>query len=296
VQLDRTTIAIRERGILDTLDLSLHVLRIYAAPLTGAMALGVIPWVLINHFLLGWMVDPVDRDIAFPFRFVWHITILIFLEAQVAAVFATAYLGEAVFFERPSLRDIVSRVVKMGPRVVWCQLLLRGVAPAILILLAIERGSRFDVFLEGVLPVMLVMYAGIMRAFRPFMNEIVLLERNPLASKNAQMMTVGKRSAMLHGPSSGELFLRWCVSALIAVGLMLAIFGTVLFVSGVFLHNWTLSPRMIQLVLPTAMWITAGYFAVVRFLSYLDIRIRQEGWEVELRLRAEAIRMANRIV
>ena len=36
-----------------------------------------------------------------------------------------------------------------------------------------------------------------------------------------------------------------------------------------------------------ALWIIAGYAAVVRFLSYIDIRIRQEGWAVELRVRAE---------
>jgi hypothetical protein len=41
---------------------------------------------------------------------------------------------------------------------------------------------------------------------------------------------------------------------------------------------------------PISLWIVAGIMAVVRFLSYLDIRIRQEGWAVELRMRAEAIR------
>jgi hypothetical protein len=35
---------------------------------------------------------------------------------------------------------------------------------------------------------------------------------------------------------------------------------------------------------------------VVRYLNYLDTRIRQEGWEVELRMRAEAQRLAARIV
>jgi hypothetical protein len=39
----------------------------------------------------------------------------------------------------------------------------------------------------------------------------------------------------------------------------------------------------------------AAYFSVVRFLSYLDLRIRHEGWEVELLMRAEALRMAARV-
>ena len=34
---------------------------------------------------------------------------------------------------------------------------------------------------------------------------------------------------------------------------------------------------------------------VVRFLSYLDLRIRHEGWEVELLMRAEALRLATQM-
>jgi len=43
------------------------------------------------------------------------------------------------------------------------------------------------------------------------------------------------------------------------------------------------------------MWTTAGYLAVVRFLAYLDLRIRQEGWEVELRMRAEGTRLMEQL-
>ena len=42
-----------------------------------------------------------------------------------------------------------------------------------------------------------------------------------------------------------------------------------------------------------AFWIVAVYFAVVRFLSYLDGRIRNEGWEVELLLRAQRGRLTR---
>jgi len=45
---------------------------------------------------------------------------------------------------------------------------------------------------------------------------------------------------------------------------------------------------------PIAIWLTVGYMAVVRFLGYLDLRIRREGWEVELRLRAEALKLTGR--
>jgi len=33
-------------------------------------------------------------------------------------------------------------------------------------------------------------------------------------------------------------------------------------------------------------WIAIAFFGVFRFLSYIDRRIRLEGWELELRLKA----------
>ncbi len=34
-----------------------------------------------------------------------------------------------------------------------------------------------------------------------------------------------------------------------------------------------------------AVWLAIAFFGVVRFLTYVDQRIRLEGWEVKLRLR-----------
>lgn len=36
------------------------------------------------------------------------------------------------------------------------------------------------------------------------------------------------------------------------------------------------------------------FIAVFRFITYLDCRIRREGWDVELKLRAEASHFAHR--
>jgi hypothetical protein len=35
--------------------------------------------------------------------------------------------------------------------------------------------------------------------------------------------------------------------------------------------------------------------SVVRFLDYLDLRIRHEGWEVELLMKAEALRLKPQV-
>jgi hypothetical protein len=257
------------------------------------MAMGVIPLMVLNDLLLGWMVETVDNELDYPFRFVWHMSVLVLIEAPLASIFATSYLGQAVFLDRPRLWEVFLDVGKMLPRVVWCQVLIRGIAPAWLLLLSIERYGAVDFFLEGfVLPALLI-YVVALRAFRPFMNEVVLLERNPLVSKDSRVMTVGRRSAMLHTASSGDLFVRWAGSALIGAMLVLAIYGTFLFLSGVLLNDWSQGPVMVRFFLPLSMWIASGYFTVFRFLSYLDVRIRQEGWEVELRLRAEAARLTS---
>ena len=43
-----------------------------------------------------------------------------------------------------------------------------------------------------------------------------------------------------------------------------------------------------------AFWLVMGFLAVFRFITYLDCRIRLEGWDVELKLRAEAAHFPNR--
>ena len=125
----------------------------------------------------------------------------------------------------------------------------------------------------------------------PHLNEVILLERNPLIARSQRVLTIRRRSAVLHGANLGDLLVRWIGAALIGISLVLACYGTFLFVSGVFLNDWSQSRWMVQIFLPVSIWIVTGYLTVFRFLSYLDLRIRQEGWEVELRLRAEAARL-----
>jgi len=292
VQFDKTTIAVRQRGMLDTLDLSLHVLREYAGPLAAAMLLGVVPLMTVNYLVLGWMAGPWDDEAGLG-RFIYHLSLQIYLQAPLAGIFATAYLGDAVFLEEPRLRDVIRHVVRLLPRIAWCHLLVRGVAAGWVLLLTTRGEGEFDPAVEGFLLLSLVGYASLLRAFRPFINEIVLLERNPLRSQNKRVKTVGQRSGELHGASGGEWISRWLASCILGVLLVLSTYGTICFVSGVIQQDWSQGTLLVQYLLPLAMWMVACYFTVFRFLTYLDARIRQEGWEVELQLRAEASRMAK---
>jgi hypothetical protein len=294
VQLDRTRIVVRERSVLDTLDLALHVLRAYLAPLLVTMALGAVPLMVVNHLLIGWMLPDTDNPLDVPVRYLWHMTVLSFLEAPLASVFATKYLGQAVFLDRPRLREVVWDVLKRSRQIVWCQILVRGAGAAWLLLLAADRYGEFEPFLDVVFPFGLVMYAIGLRSFRPFLNEIILLEQNPLVSRDEQQHAAGRRNQMLHGPSSGDLFFRWWTAALIGVLLTGMVYGTMLFLSGVLTNDWRQGPGMLMVAYPAAVWLIATYLTVFRFLTYLNVRIRQEGWEVELRVRAEANRLVVR--
>ena len=121
----------------------------------------------------------------------------------------------------------------------------------------------------------------------PYMNEVILLERNPLRRRRRGQMTTFRRSMALHGGSIGDLFARWLGSVAFG-GLLFASFWlTMQGLAGVLLSEWKFEGLTYTLYFPLALWMVVGYFTVARFLGYLDLRIRNEGWEVELMMRAE---------
>ncbi len=289
---DKTHIAIRERGLLETLDLSLQVLRHYLKPLLAAMAVGLVPLMLINYGLMVWMLQGLDAG-RFPGRFLWHLTLLVILQAPLGSAPVTLFLGQAVFSDQPRLGGVLREFWQMLPRLLWCQLLVRGAAFAWLLLAALERDGEFNFFLEGFVPLLLVLYAWLFRMFHPYVNEIVLLERAPLRAAAPDEVNLGQRSWNLHSAATGGLVLRALAAAAVGLMLVLGSYGSFLFLSGVLWNDWSQGPGLLAAGFPAALWLTALFLAVFRFLSYLDLRIRQEGWEVELRMRTEAARLTR---
>jgi hypothetical protein len=293
MQLDRTRIAVRERSGIELMDMSLLVLRAYFRPVWQAALLGAAPFMAINAVLLwGLWINPDD---AFPWRYFWLMTVLVFLQAPWAGAIITAYLGAAVFEEGISVRKAAQETWQRWPQMLWCQGFVRGVVPAMALILLARQSEGPSWFIEAFLLPVILIYSIALRAFRPFINEIVLLERNPLRAKNSQTITAGKRSKYLHDPSAGDLVMRWMGASLIAVLMVFALVQTVTVLVGLLFGIWTWSGYMMHVGYPIALWLTGGYMAVVRFLNYLDLRIRHEGWEVELRLRAEAVRLASKL-
>jgi len=288
MQLDSTRIAIRERGFAEILDLSLRIVIAYFRPLVWRMSLTVVPLMILNDWLVGWAAGD-SQSGGESMRYLGTMALLVFFEAPLMSVPMTVFLGKALFLDEAGWRDTWRIVSKTWFSLVWCQLAMRGLVLVWWIIF--QTGEVGMGVTATTLVVLLSLYAFTLRAARPFINEIILLELNPLRSRGPGTLTVGKRSSSMHGPVTGKLMAEWSWTVILAVLLVLSLSGSVWFVRSTLLFNWNLDWTMVRLVIPLAMWIVASYMAVVRFMSYLDLRIRREGWEVELLVRAAATQL-----
>ena len=102
MRFDQTYIAIRIRGILEILDLSLHVVRDHCLPLSLLWLTGVIPFSAANWLATRWMsADYFEPEYLTLYFFT--MSFLIISQAQIATMFMTSYLGQAMFSRvRPS--------------------------------------------------------------------------------------------------------------------------------------------------------------------------------------------------
>ncbi|MHC2068737.1 hypothetical protein ACYFX5_14820 [Bremerella sp. T1] len=286
MQLDKTKIAIRERELLEIYDLALIVMRVYWWKIIQALAITAIPLTLINAALL-WVMEPdlvVNETAA---QFIYLMISLIFLQAPLAGLPITLLLGDALFHEKPDWRRMCTGLWPVIPRVFWIILVLRAILPG----MVLAAFAAYDEnIVAGTLIFFVCCYAAILRAVRPYIGEILILEKNPVFSKQKEAITVGRRSSALHQPNFGELIIRAMassISILLAASIVMNVFGLRGYVFG----QWNWDDMFLFIWFPLALWLVVAFMTVVRFLCYLDLRIRREGWEVELVLRAEATRI-----
>lgn len=275
MQFDKTRITIRERNFLDILDLSLQVVREHARPLLLALVAGIVPFALLNIWLLGGLVESfLETDSNYGgsiagqmFLYGLMLAMLVILEMPLATAAGTLYIGKALFEQAPSARQIGRDLLHSLPQLLLFQVLLR----ALLIPWVVTWFVPFAVW--------------------PYLNEVILLERNPLRRPRNGGMNTFARAANLHSASGGDQFGRWLAAACFGITWMLALWLALYYLRAQLTNVWVPDAALYLIYLQLAIWIVVGYFTVVRFLSYLDTRIRTEGWEVELRLRAEAARL-----
>lgn len=271
MQLDRTRIAVRERDFGDLLDLTLCVLRGEFVGIAFWLAVGIVPALALNAWLLSGLVDDLLGSGESAMIYFFLLGGLLLVEEPLVTAPLTLYLGRTMFIEP---------ITAVG--------LLRDLARALQQIVVVQVLPRL--LLAMCLPV-----AVMILAVRPHMAEIILLERTRLWGRTENEPTTLTRSRILHGPATGDVLLRFMVSSAVALVLLMGIWPTLGYLHRVVLGAEDYWLWMWRLYFPAALWLVIGLLAIVRFLGYLDLRIRQEGWELELSLRAEAARMAGTI-
>lgn len=291
MKLDQTFIAIRERSIIEIFDLALQVSRQHFSRLIGLLLIGACPWILIDWFLIGWILN--DRLVfqESAIAFYWIMMLLVVSQAQVGTTLVTYYLGQSMFIEQPTLMQTVRDTFWKPPVYWWLHGGLRLVFP-ILGLVFLVRSNEEALGAVAVFGTMAVATAVLVRAFRPYVTEILLLEKTPVRARGPGRINFARRSTNLHNGGS-DLFGRFITELFFLPLMFLAIYSALnLIDEAVALQSsWEFPLRSIYY--SAALWITAGFAAVVRFLSYVDLRIRQEGWATELKMRAEGIRLSG---
>jgi len=288
------------------IDLSLILVRVYWRLILGWAILGAIPFSLVNAFCLYQMTDfdaivIFNYDILDPgtlrFRYILWMIALVFLETPLALLGLTFFLGQSVFFGSPSFTEFKGALKQSFWGILWVLGILRlGVIGWLIALRNTTSDGQVDLFFEVFFYGFVLIGAVVfLRSIRPFAPEMLILERSPLRSPKSpggeRGVAYGKRTKWLHRPIVGALFGRSIVSTIVSLFLLFSLSFGWLFLRSIFFNSPSWDWCMDYILFPLTLWIIAIWATIIRFLSYLDIRTRLEGWELELRLRAEGNRV-----
>jgi hypothetical protein len=254
----RTLIVIRERSFLDLLDLAFVVVRGRPVALGLTALAGMAPFAVLNVWLFS--ANDLTSGLWVP---------LLLMEAPWATAPLTIVMGDLMFGVRARPGRIFKTLVVSFPALFLTQFLIRGV--------------------------LLLTFIGyvLVPARYPFLDEVLLLERV------GPFRALGRSRAICRG-FEGELFIRWIGQIILGATFALCfqngaeVLGSVLAGGDL---AWEQGAQLDagDLLFQAGVWIAIAFFAVVRFLSYIDRRTRLEGWEVELRLRSVGRALEERL-
>lgn len=262
MKLDQTLIAIRPRSILERLDLTFSLCGRHPVGIFLSIFLGAFPWMLFNWWLLTVSTDYVSSY--------FFVIAILPIEVALSTVFLTLYLGQLTFSRSFSLRIASQTLLRQSLNLLLYQVLLRGTICVTLI---------FQPF------VWLGMY---------HMNEILLLERSNLLNS-------WLRRSVLHDSRIGDIIASRFIELLVfSIGFMFLL-STIGILSSLWNDNTSMTDlllmsqeipegedAMMTWQVSVAFFFTIGFLKIFGFVTYLDTRIRYEGWDVELKLRSVA--------
>jgi hypothetical protein len=303
MQLDKTAIAIKQRNLDELLDLSLAVLRRFGPALLQTALLGALPFAILNGLLLSSSIVMngylFDKDGWFRFRFLLCMAILVYTQAPLAMAGVTIKLGNLMFGIQSSKQQTLKAIGKQWFSVFGVLGILRGIFPMIALIGGIEffSGNREFAASVGTFWIaMLALMIAAIRSVRPFAPEILLLEKCPIFSLkrkgSGNQLLFGQRSKRLH-QAGGELFQAFFFAGIVSAAFLLILNLTFVFLVGSLAGAWEWGWWMDLFFYPLALWAIAFWGTILRFLVYMNTRIGGEGWELELKLKAEANRFQD---
>lgn len=267
MNLEELSVAVRERSLAELFDLALLLARRHAMPLALLAVIGIAPWAALDWLLLA-RTDPEN-----PAALAWLVVLLV-AQTPIATAPITAYLGEAMFSRGPTLRGALAATRRrLVPLLAFAAYRGAFIAVPVLLFSALAGGT------PGLLLLFLIMFYPL------HASEVVLLERQPL---RASLKRANQLMASWRSEAVGQLVLGGLV---IVIGTLVAVLAAVVLINLLF---WDAIPNEdwwrwfhpgstpLALLMP---WPFIAWLAVVRFLSYIDLRTRREGWEIELDLR-----------
>jgi len=249
-------ITVRPRGVLECLDLAVMFCGRRPLPVALATAIGAVPCMLVNRVCFANASD--DAPLV--------AVMVLGVEAAWAAVPLTLYLGQSVFSDRFSWGAAARGFLGGLPALIVFQTVLRGLCLATVLLAPVAFVGMY------------------------YLNQIILLERPGLAR------LWRRRGAINQGRLGAILMLVSLDCLVITVGTtlgtdFLAAMSRIWHGRGI---AWSAASGNGDLIAALfswhgqiAFWAACGFLNVFRFFTYLDMRIRREGWDVELSLRAE---------
>jgi hypothetical protein len=245
---ERTLIQIRERTFLDVLDLALVVVRDRPLTLGLAALAGIAPFALFDALVSLAPEFP-------PFLLLG----LVYLQAPWATAPLTIVLGDLMFGRKPAFGRGIMTLLRASPSLFLHQFVLR------------------------LLVILVPFVIPLIPAFFLFLNEVILLERD-------RWWRAPGRSARLSARRGSDLFGQWWAQLSFgAVFVACFWYGTGKVVQAMTSSELTWDvpewSDLNSIRLQVGLWLAVAFFAVARFLTYIDHRIRKEGWGVELRLR-----------
>lgn len=291
MDLANTNIEIRERSLSQRVDLALRFVATRALGVGLYAAIGVIPAMALNAMLV-WLLDPFQTWSALDWQVPWVLIMyLTWVESPLVMAPLVVFLGAALFRQPMTWRSALADVARK-----FCsQIYVHGIVRChlfwvALVLLAYVNQSDVGFY---TLVIFGVLFGSIFWFLRPYVDQIIYLERLPLMFKKEHPMTVGQRSSILHSADSGTTMMESFINVLLSAIVFYATYGLCLWAYYWITFNTVTQDWFAASIFAFAWWNTMVVATVLRFLGYLDARIRSEGWELDLRVRREAEQQAT---